>query len=60
MGNSLADLIGVEVKALRAPAELKYLKPEDAALTRSSRGPRPQCFVVALDASKRPPDLIIA
>ena len=60
MGYSLADLIGVEVKALRAVAMTKYRHPEDSALTWSGRGRRPQWFVEAVDAGKTPQDLIIA
>jgi DNA-binding protein H-NS len=40
MGYSLAELIGVEVKATRAPAIAKYRHPESAALTRSGLGRR--------------------
>ena len=59
-GYSLADLVGVEVKAPRAAAMTKYRHPEDSALTWSGRGRRPQWFVEALDAGKKPQDLIIA
>ena len=52
MGYSLADLIGVEVKTTRAPAVAKYRHPENAALTWSGRGRKPQWFVEALDAGK--------
>ena len=59
MGYSLANLVGVEVKALRMPAAAKYRHSEDAALTWSGRERRPQWFVGALGTGKRPQDLII-
>ncbi len=60
MGYSLADLIGVEAKALRMPAAAKYRHSEDAALTWSGRKRKPQWFVGALGTGKMPHDLIIA
>ena len=57
MGYSLADLIGIEVKATRAPALAKYRHPENAALTWSGRGRKPQWFVEALEAGKTESDL---
>ena len=59
MGYSLAELIGVEVKATRAPAVAKYSHPENAALTWSGRGRKPQWFVEALAAGKSADDLAI-
>ncbi|PRD26440.1 UNVERIFIED_CONTAM: hvrA [Trichonephila clavipes] len=59
MGYSLAELIGVEVKATRAPAVVKYRHPENAALTWSGRGRKPQWFVEALAAGKSADDLAI-
>ena len=59
MGYSLADLIGVEVKATRAPAVAKYRHPENAALTWSGRGRKPQWFVEALAAGKSADDLAV-
>ncbi len=59
MGYSLADLIGVEVKATRAPAAAKYRHPENAALTWSGRGRKPQWFVEALAAGKSADDLAV-
>jgi len=35
MRHSLTDLVGVEVKAIRAPAASKYCHPENAALASS-------------------------
>ena len=59
MGYSLADLIGVEVKTSRAPAVAKYRHPENAALTWSGRGRKPQWFVAALTSGKSADDLAI-
>ena len=59
MGYSLADLIGVEVKTTRAPAVAKYRHPENAALTWSGRGRKPQWFVSALTSGKSADDLAI-
>ena len=59
MGYSLADLIGVEVKTTRAPAVAKYRNPENAALTWSGRGRKPQWFVAALTSGKSADDLAI-
>lgn len=52
MGYSLADLIGVEVKAIRAPAVAKYGHPENAGITWSGRGRKPQWFADALESGK--------
>lgn len=59
MGYSLADLIGVEVKTTRAPAVAKYRHPENAALTWSGRGRKPQWFMEALAAGKSADDLAV-
>lgn len=59
MGYSLAALIGVEVKTTRAPAVAKYRHPENAALTWSGRGRKPQWFVAALTSGKSADDLAI-
>ena len=59
MGYTLADLIGVEVKTTRAPAVAKYRHPENAALTWSGRGRKPQWFVAALTSGKSADDLAI-
>ena len=56
MGYSLTDLIGVGVKTTRAPAVAKYRHPENAALTWSGRGRKPQWFVEALAAGKSADD----
>lgn len=60
MGYSLTDLIGVEVKATRAPAVAKYRHPENAALTWSGRGRKPLWFMDALEAGTTLGDLAIA
>ena len=52
MGYSLADLIGVEVKTTRAPAVAKYRHPDNAALTWSGRGRKPQWFADHINAGK--------
>ena len=59
MGYSLADLIGVEGKTTRAPAVAKYRHPENAGITWSGRGRKPQWFVEALAAGKSADDLAI-
>ena len=57
MGYSFADLIGVDVKTTRVPAAAKYRHPENAALTWSDRGRKPQWFVDHINAGKDPSDL---
>ena len=52
LGYSLADLIGVVVKAIRAPAMAKYRHPENAALTWSGRGRKPLWFVDPMEAKR--------
>jgi DNA-binding protein H-NS len=59
MGYSLADLIGTEVKPIRAPAAAKYRHSENTTLTWSGRGRKPQWFVAALNAGKSPEDLAV-
>ena len=54
MGYSLADLIGAEVKATRALAVAKYRHPENAAVTWSGRGRKPQWFADHVNAGKDP------
>ncbi|MDP3198048.1 H-NS histone family protein [Tabrizicola sp.] len=60
MGYSLAELIGAEVKATRAPALAKYRHPENAALTWSGRGRKPNWFIDALVDGTEPEDLAIS
>lgn len=59
MGFSLAELMGLELKKTRAPAQEKYRHPENHSLTWSGRGRKPQWFVDALLAGKTPEDLAI-
>ena len=59
MGYSLAELIGIEVKATRAPALAKYRHPENAALTWSGRGRKPQWFADHINAGKNPSALAV-
>jgi DNA-binding protein H-NS len=54
MGYSLADLIGAEVKATRAPAVTKYRHPENAAVTWSGRGRKPKWFADHVNAGNDP------
>jgi len=59
MGYSFADLIGDKVKATRAPAVAKYRHPENADLTWSGRGRKPQWFADHINAGKDPSDLSV-
>jgi DNA-binding protein H-NS len=59
MGYSLAELIGAEVKATRAPAVAKYRHPDNAALTWSGRGRKPQWFADHINAGKDPRELAV-
>lgn len=59
LGYSLAELVGTETKASRAPVAAKYRHPENPALTWSGRGRKPQWFVEALEAGKTAGDLEI-
>jgi len=59
MGYSLAELVAAEAKTTRAPVAPKYRNPENAEITWSGRGRKPQWFVDALAAGKMPEDLAI-
>ena len=59
MGYGLAELIGVEVKATREPAVAKYRHPENAALTWSGRGRKPQWFADHINSGRDPSDLVV-
>ena len=59
MGYSLAELVGTATKITRAPAAAKYRHPENAAVTWSGRGRKPQWFVDALAAGNTASDLAI-
>jgi len=59
LGYSLAELVGTEVKATRAPAAAKYRHPENPALTWSGRGRKPRWFLDALAAGNTAAELAI-
>jgi DNA-binding protein H-NS len=59
MGYSLADLIAVEVKTTHAPAAVKYRHPENAAVTWSVRGWKPQWFADHINAGRDPSELTV-
>ncbi len=59
MGYALSDLIGVDVKATRAPAAARYYHPENAAVTWSGRGRKPQWFADHINSGKDPSDLAV-
>ncbi len=59
MGYSLAELVGADSKAKRAPVAPKYQHPENPAVTWSGRGRKPQWFVDALAAGTPAGDLEI-
>lgn len=59
MGYALADLIGVEVKATRAPAAAKFRHPENAALTWSGRGRKPKWLADHINSGKEPSALAV-
>lgn len=62
MGYPLADLVEAETGAgrVRGPAgAAKYRNPENPSATWSGRGRKPQWFVAALAAGRRPEDMLI-
>ena len=59
MGFTLAELVGLEVKKQRAPAQPKYRHPENASLTWTGRGRKPQWFIEAIAAGQTPESLAI-
>ena len=59
LGYSLAELIGTETTASRAPVAAEYRHPENPALTWSGRGRKPQWFVEAFEAGKTVSDIAI-
>jgi DNA-binding protein H-NS len=59
MGYSLAELIGTEVKTTRASAVAKYRHPENAGITWSGRGRKPQWFADHINAGKDPSALAV-
>lgn len=59
MGYSLADLIGGKVKTTRAPAVAKYRNSENAGITWSGRGRKPQWFADHINAGRDPSELAV-
>ncbi|WP_333815590.1 H-NS histone family protein [Tabrizicola sp.] len=59
MGFSLSDLMGMGRKNTRSPSVAKYRHPENAALTWSGRGRKPQWFSAHVNSGKDPNDLAI-
>ena len=59
MGYSLAELVGTDSKAKRAPIAQKYRHPENPAVAWSGRWRKPQWFVDALAAGTTAGDLEI-
>ena len=59
MGYSLADLIGDEGKTTRTPAVTRYRHPDNAALTWSGRGRKPQWFADHINGGKDPRELAV-
>ena len=59
MGYSFAELAALDVKPARAPVAPKYRHPENAGLTWSGRGRKPQWYVEALTAGMAIEDLTI-
>ncbi len=59
MGYSLAELVGTDSKAKRAPVAPKYRHPENPAVTWSGRGRKPKWFVDALASGTTAGDLEI-
>ena len=59
LGYSLAELVGTETRATRAPAVAKYRHPENAALSWSGRGRKPQWFADHINLGKDPSDLAV-
>ena len=60
LGYSLTELVGAATKTTRAPAAAKYRHPENAAITWSGRGRKPQWFVDSINAGKAPEELAIS
>lgn len=54
---SLAELVGTDSKAKRAPVAPKYRHPENPAVTWSGSGRKPKWFVDALAAGTTAGDL---
>ena len=60
LGFALADLVAPErPKSTRAPAAARYHHPENAAITWSGRGRKPQWFTDHVNAGKDPSTLAV-
>ena len=59
LGYSLAELVCTETKTTRAPAPAKYRHPENAAVTWSGHGRKPQWFTNHINSGKDPSDLAV-
>ena len=60
LGFALADLVATErPKSTRAPATAKYRHPENAAITWSGRGRRPQWFIDHMNSGNDPSTLAV-
>jgi DNA-binding protein H-NS len=61
MGVTLDEIVGpAAAKKTKSTAPAKYRHPENAELTWTGRGRRPDWFTAALAAGKSPDDLLIA
>lgn len=59
LGYSLAELVGTETKPSRVPAVAKYRHPENAVVTWSGRGRKPQWFADHINAGRDPSALSV-
>jgi DNA-binding protein H-NS len=59
MGFSLAELTGATGTRKRSPAVAKYANPANPTETWSGRGRKPRWFAAALQAGKKPEDMMI-
>lgn len=57
MGFSIAELTGVKISKIRAPATAKYADPANPSNTWSGRGRQPRWFSEAVAAGKKPEEL---
>ncbi len=59
LGYSLAELVGTETKPSSVPAVAKYRHPENAVVTWSGRGRKPQWFADHINAGRDPSALSV-
>lgn len=62
MGYPLAELVGAEsgiARRKQRPGVARYRNPENPSDTWSGRGRKPRWFVAALDAGRRPEDMLV-